>query len=278
MKPKRFATVERTAPNEEQGSIKLQLERNEQAVQALNGVITRRYIGGGKFWEVLGDAETDMWDCLVLQSPSRLTKNSAMWGVATGLFIKHGKEVYIGALPWYHSYGLTLTMLAGVHQAASIVCIPDPRAGKPPLSDLLGAIQKHKGTLLHAVPSLYAGIAYHPNISKYDLNSLKACGSGAAPLAPATAEAFEKATGATLFEGYGLTETSPLATADPSNKRQRKFGSVGFPMPDTLVKILDVETGRKELKVTEEMLALYLKEDSNPIPKRIIDGLNKLLE
>ncbi len=163
-----------------------------------------------------------------------------------------GEEVYIGALPWYHSYGLTLTMLAAVYHRSACVCIPDPRAGKPPLSDLLKETQDHKGTLLHAVPSLYAGMAYHPNISKYDLSSLKACGSGAAPLPPATAQAFEAASGAVLFEGYGLTETSPLASADPTNKETRKFGSVGFPMPDTIIKILDLETGKKEMKTGDD--------------------------
>ncbi|MHA2366266.1 MAG: AMP-binding protein, partial [Candidatus Hodarchaeales archaeon] len=112
---------------------------------------------------------------------------------------KFGEEVYIGALPWYHSYGLTLTMLASVHIASVLVPIPDPRAGKPPLSDLLKAIQDNKGTLIHAVPTLYAGIINHPNFSQYDLSSIKACGSGAAPLPPELAKQFEEATGATLF-------------------------------------------------------------------------------
>jgi long-chain acyl-CoA synthetase len=163
-----------------------------------------------------------------------------------------GNEVYIGALPWYHSYGLTLTMIAAVLHQSACVCIPDPRAGKPPLSDLLKQTQDSKGTLLHAVPSLYAGMAYHPNISKFDLTSLKACGSGAAPLPPATAKAFESATGAVLFEGYGLTETSPLASADPSRLSTRKFGTVGFPVSDTVIKILDLETGTKEKKIGED--------------------------
>ena len=166
--------------------------------------------------------------------------------------LDYGNEVYIGALPWYHSYGLTLTMIAAVLHQSACVCIPDPRAGKPPLSDLLKQTQDSKGTLLHAVPSLYAGMAYHPNISKYDLTSLKACGSGAAPLPPATAKAFEAATGAVLFEGYGLTETSPLASADPSRLSTRKFGTVGFPVSDTIVKILDLETGTKEKKTGED--------------------------
>ncbi len=165
--------------------------------------------------------------------------------------LEYGNEVFIGALPWYHSYGLTLTMVASVYYAAKLVCIPDPRAGKPPLTDLLKAIEKNKGTILHAVPTLYAGIAYHANISKFDLSCIKACGSGAAPLPPATAREFEKATGAILFEGYGLTETAPMATANPSNLRDRKFGSIGFPISDTILKIMDIEKGKTELKQGE---------------------------
>jgi long-chain acyl-CoA synthetase len=193
-----------------------------------------------------------------------------------------GNEVYIGALPWYHSYGLTLTMLASVYHQSACICIPDPRAGKPPLSDLLKETQNEKGTLLHAVPSLYAGMAYHPNISKYDLSSLKACGSGAAPLPPATAKAFEAASGAILFEGYGLTETSPLASADPSRRSTRKFGSVGFPMPDTIIKIVDIETGKKEMKTGEDgeiaihgpqvMKGYWNKPDATKEVTRTLDG------
>jgi long-chain acyl-CoA synthetase len=148
--------------------------------------------------------------------------------------VEMGNEIYVGALPWYHSFGLTLTLIASALHQSKLICIADPRAGKPPFSDLLDAL------------------AYHPNVANYDLSSLKACGAGAAALAPATAKAFEDVTGATLFEGYGLTETSPLASADPSNKRQRKFGSVGFPMPDTVIKIVDVDTGKKEMKTGDD--------------------------
>ncbi|MFX0113774.1 MAG: long-chain fatty acid--CoA ligase [Candidatus Hodarchaeota archaeon] len=166
--------------------------------------------------------------------------------------LEYGKEVYIGALPWYHSYGLTLTMLGAVNIASQLVCIPNPREGKPPLSVVLEAIEKYKGTALHCVPALYAGIVYHPNVSKYDLTSLKGCGSGAAPLPPELARHFEEATGATLFEGYGLTETAPLTHCNPTNIRDRKFGTVGLPIPDTLVKIVDIETGTKEMAVGED--------------------------
>ncbi|MHA1972278.1 MAG: long-chain-fatty-acid--CoA ligase [Candidatus Hodarchaeales archaeon] len=166
--------------------------------------------------------------------------------------IVEGEEVFIGALPWYHCYGLELTMLAAAYKACKVIPIPDPRAGKYPLSVVLEEIHKHKGTILHAVPTIYAGIANHPEVSKYDLTSVAACGSGAAPLPPEVAKNFEAVTGATLFEGYGMTEASPLTNANPTNKRDRRFGSVGLPMPDTYVKILDIASGTKELPLGED--------------------------
>ncbi|MHA2396620.1 MAG: AMP-binding protein [Candidatus Thorarchaeota archaeon] len=161
------------------------------------------------------------------------------------------KDVYVGALPWYHSYGLTLTMVASYHLGSALVCVPDPRAGKPPMSELLSEIQKNKGSILHCVPALYAGMINNPNVGKYDLTSLKACGSGAAPLPPELAKRFESVTGSVLFEGYGLTETSPMATANPALVSLRKFGSIGVPISDTYLTILDIATGKKELKQGE---------------------------
>jgi len=165
--------------------------------------------------------------------------------------LKPGEEVFVGALPWYHSYGLTLTMVSSYLEGSALVCVPDPRGGKPPVSELLADIQKSKGTILHCVPALYAGMINNPNVGKYDLSSLKACGSGAAPLPPELAKRFEDVTGATLFEGYGLTETAPMATANPSLKSLRKFGSIGVPIPDTYLTIVDIDTGKNELKQGE---------------------------
>jgi len=146
---------------------------------------------------------------------------------------------------------LTLTMVSSYLEGSALVCVPDPRAGNPPMTELLAEIQKEKGTILHCVPALYAGMVNNPKVEKYDLSSLKACGSGAAPLPPELAKRFEDVTGATLFEGYGLTETAPMATANPSLKSLRKFGSIGVPISDTYVTILDIETGKKELKQGE---------------------------
>ena len=105
--------------------------------------------------------------------------------------LKSGEDIYVGALPWYHSYGLTLTMVASYYSGCAVVCVPDPRAGKPPMSELLSEIQKNKGTVLHCVPALYAGMLRNPDVGKYDLSTLKACGSGAAPLPPELAKRFQ---------------------------------------------------------------------------------------
>ncbi|UCE13698.1 MAG: long-chain fatty acid--CoA ligase [Candidatus Heimdallarchaeota archaeon] len=168
--------------------------------------------------------------------------------------LRYGKEVFVGALPWYHSYGLTLTMIGGAFKAATVIPIPDPRAGKPPLSVVLEAIHEHKVTILHAVPTIYSAIVsiYSTDPDKYDLTSILGCGSGAAPLAPELAKEFERITEGTIYEAYGLSETSPCTHLNPTNKVQRKFGTVGFPLPDTYVKIVDLETGNTELPHGED--------------------------
>jgi long-chain acyl-CoA synthetase len=79
--------------------------------------------------------------------------------------IVYGEEVFVGALPWYHSYGLTLTMLMATDQACQLICIPDPRAGDPPLSAMLDDIEKYGGSILNCVPALYAGIVNHPKVN-----------------------------------------------------------------------------------------------------------------
>ncbi len=165
--------------------------------------------------------------------------------------VRYGEEVYVGAIPWYHSYGLTLSMLTATWFAGQLVAIPDPRSGKPPLSDLLEELEKTKCTVFNCVPALYAGLANHPNVSNYDLSEISICGSGAAPLPPEVAKAFEAQTSAILFEGYGLTETSPVTHINPTNKKYRKFGSIGLPVSDTICKIVDIDTGTKEMPMGE---------------------------
>jgi len=158
-----------------------------------------------------------------------------------------GFHTCLGVLPWYHIFGITVAMLHACFIGARLVCIPDPRAGSPPFSEVLKSIQKYRPTIMPAVPTIFVAFTNHPHIEQYDLTSLMGCFSAGAPLPPEVCHRFEEKTGAVIFEGYGLSETTPVVSANPTSTELRKIGSVGFPMPGTDVKIVDIDTGMSEL-------------------------------
>lgn len=151
---------------------------------------------------------------------------------------REGQEIGMGALPFFHSYGMTTIMNYGLATGGAIVLIPNPRD----LPDVLKNIDKHKPTLFPAVPTLYTAINNFEGIEKYDVSSIRACLSGGAGLPIEVQRRFEELTGAKLVEGYGLTETSPVATATPLIG-MRKIGRIGIPVSSTEVKIVDVDSG-----------------------------------
>ncbi len=163
-----------------------------------------------------------------------------------------GHEIYMCALPLFHIYALNVIMISAISQASQLILIPDPRAGRPRLQDLLETIQKYKPTYFHAIPTLYLGLLYHPDIKNYDLTSLKACLSGAAPLPVEIMLNFEELTNANVVEGYGSTELSPVSHTNPLDHFTKKPGTVGFPLPDTYVKIVDPENPTTILPWGEE--------------------------
>ncbi len=156
-----------------------------------------------------------------------------------------GKEVVLGVLPFFHSYGLTTILNLGLLNGAKLVLLP-----RFELDMVLKTIDKQKPTLFPGVPTIYVAINNAPDLEKYDIKSIRICISGAAPLPVEVQQEFEKNTGGKLVEGYGLTETSPVTHANPVYAKN-KTGSIGLPMPDTEFKIVDLETGETEMPIGE---------------------------
>lgn len=143
--------------------------------------------------------------------------------------------IYAGVLPWFHIYGLVATLMTGIYTRSTIVVFP-----RWDLEFVLKSIQKHKIELLHGVPTIYTYIVNNPMSRKYKLNSLIAAISGAAPLPVEVLKKFESLTGASLREGYGLTETAVVTHVNPIKGRY-KPGSIGVPIPNTYAAIAHPE-------------------------------------
>ena len=150
-------------------------------------------------------------------------------------------EVLISLMPFFHSYGLTVGINTVFANALTAVLIPNPRD----LEHTLLSVQKHRATFLPAIPTLFVAFSNHPDLDQYDLSSVRFAPSGAAPLAPEVQKRFEAITGCKMVEAYGLTETSPTATMDPIGSPRAH--SIGVPIPNTDVKIVDIEGGGVEL-------------------------------
>jgi long-chain acyl-CoA synthetase len=163
-----------------------------------------------------------------------------------------GFHCFLGVLPWYHSFGMTCAMLCACGTGSRLICVPDPRAGDPPFTEVLKIVQKQRPTLMPAVPTVFVAFANHPLLDQYDLTSLMGCFSGGAPLPPEVCKQFEEKTGAIIFEGYGLSETAPVATANPTFRETRKIGSIGFPLPGTDIKVLNIESSETEVPRGED--------------------------
>ncbi|WP_342318928.1 long-chain-fatty-acid--CoA ligase [Corynebacterium mayonis] len=140
-------------------------------------------------------------------------------------------ERILAVLPLFHVYGLLLNFSLALTDAAQIILVPAP---KPELIN--SAIEKTKPTMLPGVPTLYERIASWALDNGKDVSSIRNAFSGAATLPTATVELWEQATGGRLVEGYGLTETSPILTANPMDGNHRP-GYIGVPFPMTDIRI-----------------------------------------
>ncbi|MFQ5856549.1 MAG: long-chain fatty acid--CoA ligase [Anaerolineae bacterium] len=157
-----------------------------------------------------------------------------------------GKQRILCVLPFFHLYGQAIGMNAAISIAATMILLP-----RFDVDEVLHTIDRYKPTLFPGVPTIYVMVNNHPDVKNYDLKSIQACLSGAAPLPIEVQRRFEELTGgARLVEGYGLTESGPLTHANPIQGR-RIPGSIGVPIPDTEARIVDVDTGKHDMPVGE---------------------------
>jgi acyl-CoA synthetase (AMP-forming)/AMP-acid ligase II len=148
----------------------------------------------------------------------------------------HEDDVVLGVLPFYHIYGMLVIMNYSLMIGATIVTMP-----RFELPTFLRLIQDHRVTRVNVVPPILVALAKHPMIDDYDLSSLKSIFSGAAPLGEDLANEVVRRIGCDVLQGYGLTETSPVTHTSRSQPEVRS--SVGTPLPNTEVQVVDVDTG-----------------------------------
>ncbi len=149
--------------------------------------------------------------------------------------VKEGEGKMLGVLPFFHVFAMTAVMNFSVANALEIIALP-----RFDLAEALKTIHKKKPTFFPAVPAIYSGINASPLRDKYDLSSLRYCLSGGAPLPVEVKRKFEEKTGCVVIEGYGLSESSPVASANPVHG-ENKAGSIGLPFPQTVIEIIDAE-------------------------------------
>jgi long-chain acyl-CoA synthetase len=180
-------------------------------------------------------------------------------------FFERGTDGVMCILPFFHSFGL-VAMNFGIAQAGKLVLLP-----RFEVHMALKQLHKEKPSFFPGVPRLFVALNEAPETPKYDLKSVKACISGAAPLPRAVAERFAEVTGgAHLVEGYGLTETSPVTHVNPFD--EPKHGTIGLPIPDTDCRIValddpdsDVPLGERGelcIKGPQVMLGYYNKPEA----------------
>lgn len=186
-------------------------------------------------------------------------------GVSKGALLTHGNlskqvqqvaawfphidhdNIAMGALPFFHVFGLSSVMNMSIYYGWGIILIPRPQ---PP--QLIEAFKKTKPTFAALVPTMYIGMLQHPDIGTIDISSINNMFSGSAPLPVEVIREFEQRTKGIIVEGYGLTESSPTTHTNPCGEGSlRKVGSIGIPICDTECRVVDVNDGKTDVPVGE---------------------------
>jgi long-chain acyl-CoA synthetase len=150
------------------------------------------------------------------------------------LFSLEPEDVILGALPLFHAFGQTCGLNTAIAAGASLALIPRFDAG-----DALEVIEQHRVTVFEGVPTMYAALLHHPQRDRFDVSALRMCVSGGAALAVELLREFERTFGCVILEGYGLSETSPVASFNHPG-RERMPGSIGTPVEGVEMRLVDL--------------------------------------
>lgn len=160
--------------------------------------------------------------------------------------ISFGEELRcLAAAPMYHIYGFNMNVNINHVFGGAVIMVPQPTT-----ANILEAINKHEPNLFPAVPTMLIGLNQHPDIGTSKIKSIRGVICGSAPLPVEAMKTFEALSGAVITEGYGLSETSNILTANPL-QTVRKPGGVGLPFPGNDIRIVDLETGTKDMPLNE---------------------------
>jgi long-chain acyl-CoA synthetase len=143
------------------------------------------------------------------------------------------EDVVMGCLPLFHCFGLTVGLNAAVLKGACLTLVPRFDAAKA-----LEVVGRDKVTVFEGVPTMYAGMLNAPDASSYDMSSLRSCVSGGSAMPVEVMKSFEKTFDCIVLEGYGLSETSPVASFNQPGM-ERKAGSIGVPVRGVEMKLVD---------------------------------------
>ena len=163
--------------------------------------------------------------------------------------LQEGREKVLAAIPYFHVFGMMVAMIGSLKMGGELIIMPNPRDTK----ELLKTIDKKQPTLFPAVPRLLQSITEYPHVNQYDLTSLENVISGGAALPNNVKEAFEKAVGKPdiIIQGYGLSETSPVAASNPPEGKPNRSDTVGLPYPKTEIKIVNPDDHTEVLEIGE---------------------------
>jgi long-chain acyl-CoA synthetase len=159
--------------------------------------------------------------------------------------LEFGAERFLSSAPMFHIWGLGYSTIVSVYARGTLVMIP-----KFDAEAVLQAVDKHKITIFAGGPApIYSSLMGNPRMNTTDFSSLKYCITGGAPCPEDLHRAWKEATGCALMEGWGMSEAGPICN-NPAN-RKPKLLSVGFPVLETEIQIVDLETGTRVLPVNE---------------------------